>query len=719
MHASADLDACVAISTDCTRKLATLNVLLSRYCQAFDLQGSLADLGKAVQELQDAHEDMPLRNVDEQLRRHWAPEMEQSLHVLHELRANELFLGLWNQTALTISDQPSADKPPAPAPVAAEQPAEGEVDTIAWNWDLDDDDDDEESNDEGEAEAVAPEAAPDATATTALPPAQLSFTSFRELSETLIDGVISRCLSLGSDIAGGKITIAQLRDLLSGSDLSTLVDDLTQILAAVQEPAAAASASPEQLSAALAPLQHGLLIHQFVSSFLDFVAILEWGLEDEAASLVGWTKTVDHCLRVGHLAELNAHLQAEPVNKLLARLSFNHPAAQAPAIRVLGNFFAVVAQGADFISQLHAFKDKSELRAVLDLCKSNTDKESELQALANFRDAANVIHAFDDTPAPDENNTLRWNKFLDALNHLQISPVTIRLITDVNAQMVELRRVFTDAYKGSSTRAIADLYNLMEHGFFCFVPPSKAHTMHAKLVAPQCLFAVIASAATPKQTPEGGSAPVVESQRSLEWLEELRNRLMLATDMGSKDLAAIESFLDMLVLVKEINESRVELYISGHPEFQDYSVRLRVDESDLVQLARQKEDLERCLEQWTATVDELRQQHYYLNFFTIHQLLALLPLLGQLREGGENTSLPPQLLDYLKFVKLDIDSEATRSAFSAFYAARVPFPALDARHTPQLLFLRLCSFPASRRRGRRDAGGSATDRSRRGSQLRV
>jgi hypothetical protein len=673
-QAVADLDACLDRRADCTRKLATLNVLLSRYCQAFELEGSLASLSEAVQELQNAHEGMRLCDIDAQLQRHWSPDMEHSLHILYQLRANELFLGLWNQTALEIS--PSAksgittDSPAAPAHSAAKQDVEGEA-TIAWDWASDDEEEEEEKEENDQAVVKLPE--DKAQPATEMPPNGLSFASLRELSDTLIDEVLSKCLSLGSDIAAGKVTIAQLCGLLAGSELSTLVDDLTQILAAVNDErgtsGADAPVQPEKLAAALEPLQHGILLHHFVSSFLDFVAILEWGLEAEASELAVWTKTVGECLGGGCLAELGEHLRAESVKWLLAKLAFDQPAKQTSAIRVLGSFFGAVAQGGDFISQLRAFKDKNELRAVLDLCKSNTDKESELQALANFRDAANVVHAFDDTPAPNENSTLRWDKFLDTLEHLQISSATIRLINDVNAQMVELRRVFSDAYKGSSTRAIADLYNLTEHGSFCFVPPSKAHTMHAKLVAPQCLFAVIS---IPNTTSSGSAdVPIHESIRSLEWLEELRNRLMLATDMGSKDLAAIESFLDMLVLVKEINERRVELYISGHPEFQDYSVRLRVAESDLAQLTRQKEELELCLERWTAAVDGLRLQHYYLNFYTIHQLLALLPLIDHLRDNAES-QLSPQLLDFLKFVKLDLNPEATRSAFLAFFEPQVP-----------------------------------------------
>jgi hypothetical protein len=77
----------------------------------------------------------------------------------------------------------------------------------------------------------------------------------------------------------------------------------------------------------------------------------------------------------------------------------------------------------------------------------------------------------------------------------------------------------------------------------------------------------------------------------------------------------------------------------------------------------------RRLEQWTTIVDELRLQHYYLNFFTIHQLLAIVPLIEQLRQDQQR---PPQLLDHLKFVRLDLDHEATCAALlQSFHATMV------------------------------------------------
>jgi hypothetical protein len=61
-------------------------------------------------------------------------------------------------------------------------------------------------------------------------------------------------------------------------------------------------------------------------------------------------------------------------------------------VPVLESFFTEMAESGEFISQLLAFeKSKENITDLIDLCKSNTDKDTELKALAEFRDARHAV----------------------------------------------------------------------------------------------------------------------------------------------------------------------------------------------------------------------------------------------------------------------------------------------------------------------------------------
>jgi len=659
-----DLESCLASSAECTQKLTMLTVLLTRYSQAVDLEGDMVTLKREIEELQEKCSEMSLCDVQQRLQARWVPEIERSLTILHQLCSNELFLHLWNQTAVSLTKQDNDE--PAPAP-ADQDPADNEPNEINWDWRAQDNEVDR-SEREGEVQSigVAPIDKPEPVIVK-----RLSFSSLKEMNCTLIEEVLSKCMAIGLSIFEGKIPVAQLQGLLNySSNITQLMNDLARILTILQD--SRDSASPEgpnisfdTLQRRLEPLQQGLLMYQFADSFVGFLERLGWGIKD-MYKLKDWNQSMATCLASGNLTELADHVRTGPVCGVLKKLSLDEA-----LIAVLADFFRAVSQGEEFILQLRTV-EKSELRAILDLCKSNTDKDSELQALANFRDASNIVYALEGTT--DTQKGIDWDKFANAINDLNISQATVRQITDINAQMLELKRVFADAYKGSSTRAIADLYNLFDNGFFCLVSPSKTEMMHANLVSPQCLFATTFGGVSSNQTTDQQ-----EIKRSFDWLEELRNRLMLATDMGSQDLQAIETFLDMLVLFKEINERRVELFISGHPRFQAYEKRVRVQDCVCEQLEREKIELKRCLDQWNALLYKLRLKYYYLNFFTIHELLAIVSLVEELQHDGE---MPGQLLAYLKFVKLDLDERDTYKALVKIFKDRVYwllFPSLHYR----------------------------------------
>jgi len=94
----------------------------------------------------------------------------------------------------------------------------------------------------------------------------------------------------------------------------------------------------------------------------------------------------------------------------------------------------------------------------------------------------------------------------------------------------------------------------------------------------------------------------------------------------------------------------VQLFIAGHPRFQKYRVKISLFDCDLAQLAKTEVFLLEELNKWNTTINSVRDEFYYLNFFTIHQLHAIVSLIDKQRNRQK---LSPELADFLRFISLD------------------------------------------------------------------
>jgi hypothetical protein len=87
-----------------------------------------------------------------------------------------------------------------------------------------------------------------------------------------------------------------------------------------------------------------------------------------------------------------------------------------------------------------------------------------------------------------------------------------------------------------------------------------------------------------------------------------------------------------------------------------------------------REEISRELVEWEVAVHSLRKHYYFLNFFTIRQLLAM----RALAEGGVLTQ---QLFDWLRFVKLDLDKDHVEAMLAKYRGKPPPKCVIGHNHT--------------------------------------
>eukprot|EP00971_Amphidinium_carterae_P193579 3841232-Amphidinium_carterae.1 len=74
----------------------------------------------------------------------------------------------------------------------------------------------------------------------------------------------------------------------------------------------------------------------------------------------------------------------------------------------------------------------------------------------------------------------------------------------------------------------------------------------------------------------------------------------------------------------------MELFSLGHFSLKSGQDVLQVNPaSNVVDVRKKLEDLQRKLEEWKTAVDEARSKHYFLNYFTLQELCFLAKLIPQ------------------------------------------------------------------------------------------
>ena len=149
----------------------------------------------------------------------------------------------------------------------------------------------------------------------------------------------------------------------------------------------------------------------------------------------------------------------------------------------------------------------------------------------------------------------------------------------------------------------------------------------------------------------------------LEQLNEFRNKIMLVVSKSfhsgehTNSYEKSQLFTQKLDLIIEIAKIVIELIETGNRNFHKYEIKSIVNDIECVQsLIKEKSDLSKILECWKQKLEEARDKYYFLNYYTISQIVSLQNGITSFTTGKEDLELE-QLYHLLRLINREVTRE--------------------------------------------------------------
>ncbi|XP_032428579.1 E3 ubiquitin-protein ligase rnf213-alpha-like isoform X2 [Xiphophorus hellerii] len=153
-------------------------------------------------------------------------------------------------------------------------------------------------------------------------------------------------------------------------------------------------------------------------------------------------------------------------------------------------------------------------------------------------------------------------------------------------------------------------------------------------------------------------------------LKELQNKLMLMSGKKQQNQTEVERFTEVFENVQRLAKAFVDLHTAGNPLFRCWeakiyckgqsdpciimeinfckTITIKINGNLVEQLIELSRKMELFIGDWQKFMDEIRSDHYYLNFFTAEQIFHLCSVLSP---ANVNTEIDEQVLMMLSFIK--------------------------------------------------------------------
>ncbi|XP_035997551.1 E3 ubiquitin-protein ligase rnf213-alpha [Fundulus heteroclitus] len=163
--------------------------------------------------------------------------------------------------------------------------------------------------------------------------------------------------------------------------------------------------------------------------------------------------------------------------------------------------------------------------------------------------------------------------------------------------------------------------------------------------------------------------------QTYEDLKELQNKLMLMSGKKQQNQTEVEKFTEVFENVQRLAKAFVDLHTAGNPLFRcwnakihcnsqsDKSINMEINFCETIpvningslmeQLVALSRKMESFIGEWQKFTEEVRAEHYYLNFFTAEQIFYLCSVLSPVNVDLE---IDEQALVMLSFIKPNCSS---------------------------------------------------------------
>jgi len=287
---------------------------------------------------------------------------------------------------------------------------------------------------------------------------------------------------------------------------------------------------------------------------------------------------------------------SDPVRKIFAKFSKLHLL-----------YLDELCKSEDLIKWYLNNASTEEFSQLLSITKSNTDDAIVLRAIASLQSSrdrlSNILY-------PSQ-QFASLSAFLKEFASIQIDDkdIVIQLST-ANEKFDFLMKIFAEKTRSPGMQACYDLKDIMDDGTYVWSSTDTISASGLSLVYTK----------------------ISKSSQSLDDLIDLRNRLMLTKIPDELDIpnvpALIQKFIDQLKILFDISRSLTAMQNAGHFAY------IRKEETfpsstPMSVLLEKAHVFKNQLEEWGSMMQEMRKNYYFLNFFSVTQLVQLLEYLDE------------------------------------------------------------------------------------------
>ena len=315
------------------------------------------------------------------------------------------------------------------------------------------------------------------------------------------------------------------------------------------------------------------------------------------------------------------------------------------------SYLDALCESGELIAWLIGNKNTDDFNRLISITKSNTDDAIALNAIASLLSTRNVLSQllYPDHPFPS------LDAFMSVILELKIGSASeINQIKTASENFDLLLKLFAQKTCSPGLQACYALQEFMHKGEYLW----RAETDGVERVR--------------RQDRKSEMVLLTEAKKmSMDELRDLRNRLILAeipVELEGDVPQLIAKFVDQLTMVLALHKALESLWRAGHFDFQKHEERFP-SSTGVEVLEKRVEQLKRDLSEWVQIVHHARSSFYFLNFFSMTEIIYLLDFLESSSPSSENGS------DLLLYVCVEMDAEEREKSLAQWKPSSEKSPA--------------------------------------------
>jgi hypothetical protein len=290
-------------------------------------------------------------------------------------------------------------------------------------------------------------------------------------------------------------------------------------------------------------------------------------------------------------------------------------------------YLDAVGNNKTVVKFLSSQDDTEQFGNLIEVTRDNIDEGRLIAGVASLQ---HVRYVLAKVVYVEEPTCVSIREFLrDFQAKIPVSKDDLEHLKGIDACCKQLFDIFTKQQKGESFKSISELLDVCQRGSFAFRIKRVAEGRDI-----MCLELMTDGSSMEDQ---GGGA----KEYGTEHLTDLRSKLLMleVSDKLSQEVKQtlggdheivklVEDFTQQLQVLNDIGTALEDLYKLGHEDFQPKCVlTIKYEIGGREKLDAQLAELVKKEQDWTAVVTQGRKQHYFLNFFTMLEILELQDLL--------------------------------------------------------------------------------------------